>query len=35
VAGYIIKPTDYAKFVDAMKTVDIYWTLSELPCNAV
>jgi CheY-like chemotaxis protein len=35
VAGYVIKPTDYAKFVDAMKTVDIYWTLSELPCNAV
>jgi CheY-like chemotaxis protein len=31
VAGYIVKPTDYAKFVDAIKTVDLYWTLSELP----
>jgi len=35
VAGYIVKPTDYTKFVDAIKTVDIYWTLSELPCNAI
>jgi CheY-like chemotaxis protein len=31
VAGYIVKPTDYKKFVDAMKTVDLYWSLSELP----
>jgi CheY-like chemotaxis protein len=31
VAGYIVKPTDYTKFVDAIKTVDLYWTLSELP----
>jgi CheY-like chemotaxis protein len=30
-AGYIVKPTDYKKFVEAMKTVDLYWTLSELP----
>ena len=30
-AGYIIKPTDYKKFVDAIRTVDLYWTLSELP----
>ncbi len=33
VAGYIVKPTDYQKFVDAMKTVDLYWTLSEMPTN--
>jgi len=33
VAGYIVKPTDYKKFVDAMKTVDLYWSLSELPGN--
>ena len=32
VAGYIVKPTDYKKFVEAMQTVDLYWTLSELPC---
>jgi CheY-like chemotaxis protein len=31
VAGYIIKPTDYKKFVEAMRTIDIYWTLSESP----
>jgi DNA-binding response OmpR family regulator len=31
VAGYIVKPADYKKFVDAMRTIDIYWTLSELP----
>lgn len=31
VAGYMIKPMDYLKFVEVMKTIDIYWTLSELP----
>lgn len=31
VAGYIIKPTDYKKFVEAIRTVNLYWTLSELP----
>ena len=31
VAGYIVKPTDYKKFVETMRTIDIYWTLSELP----
>lgn len=31
VAGYIIKPVDYRNFVDAMRTLDLYWTLSELP----
>jgi len=30
-AGYIIKPVDYKKFVEAIKTVDVYWTISELP----
>jgi CheY-like chemotaxis protein len=30
-AGYIVKPVDYKKFVDAMRAIDIYWTLSELP----
>jgi len=33
VAGYIIKPTDYQKFVEAIRTVNLYWTLSELPTN--
>lgn len=31
VAGYIIKPVDYRNFVDAIQTVNLYWTLSELP----
>ena len=31
VAGYMIKPVDYQKFVEVMKTIDLYWTLSELP----
>jgi len=31
VAGFIVKPVDYMKFVDAMKIVNLYWTLSELP----
>jgi CheY-like chemotaxis protein len=31
VAGYITKPVDYHQFVESMKTVDMYWTLSRLP----
>lgn len=31
IGGYIIKPVDYIKFVEAMKTISMYWTLSELP----
>jgi CheY-like chemotaxis protein len=31
VAGYVIKPFDYKKFVDAIRTIALYWTLSELP----
>lgn len=31
VAGYMVKPVDYKKFVDVVKTIDIYWNLSELP----
>lgn len=31
VAGYITKPVDYRQFVETMKTVDMYWTLSRLP----
>ena len=31
VSGYIIKPVDYKKFVEAIRTIDLYWTLSELP----
>ena len=31
VAGYMIKPVDYQKFVEVIKTIDLYWTLSKLP----
>ncbi|MFC1652642.1 response regulator [Planctomycetota bacterium] len=31
VAGYIVKPVDYKKFVEAIRTIDLYWTLSEMP----
>lgn len=31
VAGYIVKPVSYQQFVEAMKTVNMYWTLSRLP----
>ncbi|MBF0368186.1 MAG: response regulator [Magnetococcales bacterium] len=31
VAGYMVKPVDYIQFVDVIRTISIYWTLSELP----
>jgi CheY-like chemotaxis protein len=31
VSGYIIKPVDYAKFVEAVRILNLYWTLSEMP----
>ena len=31
VAGYMIKPVDYWQFVEVVKAIDFYWTLSELP----
>ncbi len=31
VAGYIVKPVNYQGFVKAMKVIDLYWSLSELP----
>jgi CheY-like chemotaxis protein len=33
VAGYIVKPVDYTEFVTAIRTVAMYWTLSELPVD--
>ncbi len=30
VAGYMIKPVDFSQFLDVMKAIDSYWTLSEL-----
>jgi CheY-like chemotaxis protein len=31
VAGYIVKPVDYTRFVAAIRTLDQYWSLNELP----
>ena len=31
VAGYMEKPVDYRQFVEVMRTIDAYWTISELP----
>ncbi len=31
VAGYIIKPITFAKFVEAMGTLNKYWSLNEMP----
>jgi CheY-like chemotaxis protein len=30
-AGYMVKTVDYSKFVETVRTIDLYWTLSELP----
>jgi CheY-like chemotaxis protein len=30
VAGYMVKAVDYKKFVEIVRTIDLYWTLSEL-----
>jgi len=31
VAGYMIKPVDYLQFVEIIRTIHLYWTISELP----
>lgn len=31
VAGYMVKPVGYMQFVEVVKAIDLYWTLSELP----
>jgi DNA-binding response OmpR family regulator len=31
VAGYMIKPVHYREFLGVLKTIDHYWTVSELP----
>lgn len=31
VAGYMLKPVDYKQFVEVIKAIDLYWTISELP----
>lgn len=31
VCGYMLKPVDYIQFVEVIKTIDRYWTVSEIP----
>ncbi|MDA8363241.1 MAG: response regulator [Gammaproteobacteria bacterium] len=31
VAGYMKKPVDYQQFVETVRTIDRYWTVSEMP----
>jgi len=31
VAGYMVKPVDYRQFVEVIKAINMYWSLSELP----
>jgi len=32
VAGYIVKSADEKKLTEAIRTINLYWILSELPC---
>jgi len=29
-SGYMIKPVDYLQFIETMRTINMYWTLSQL-----
>ncbi len=31
VKGYMVKPVDYLQFVEVVKAIKMYWTLSEIP----
>jgi CheY-like chemotaxis protein len=31
VAGYMKKPVDYRQFVETIRSIDAYWTVSEMP----
>jgi len=32
-AGYMVKSVDYEKFVETIRAIELYWTLSKLPSN--
>jgi CheY-like chemotaxis protein len=32
-AGYMVKSVDYSRFLQTIRTIDSYWTLSKLPPN--
>jgi len=31
IAGYMSKPVDYRQFVEVIRSIDAYWTISEMP----
>lgn len=31
IGGYMVKPVDYHQFVEVVRAIDLYWTLSEIP----
>jgi len=31
VAGYMVKPQEYPKFLDVIRAIELYWTISETP----
>lgn len=31
IAGYMAKPVDHLRFIETIKTIDMYWTLSQFP----
>ena len=33
IAGYMVKPVQYLNFVEVIKSINWYWTLSEFPTN--
>ncbi len=33
VVGYIVKPADYPQFIEAVRAIDLYWTINEVPCD--
>lgn len=35
IGGYMVKPIDYAQFVEKIKTIHLYWSLCELPTQTV
>ncbi|MFX1536559.1 MAG: response regulator [Promethearchaeota archaeon] len=35
VAGYMVKPAEYAKFVEVLRIITRYWTLSKLPSSNI
>ncbi len=33
IAGYMVKPVEYKSFLESMRVINLYWTLSEIPPN--